>query len=62
MWCMKCQHDLQECTCPDIAERLRAISSSPNILSKWCIVCDKHYSQCTCPNPVWGVRTSGKTT
>jgi hypothetical protein len=32
MWCVKCNHDLYECTCPDLKERLETINSHPNIL------------------------------
>lgn len=58
---MKCQNDLADCTCPDIAERLRKISDHGGIVSRWCTVCDRHYSQCKCEHPVWGVRHGGKT-
>jgi len=60
MWCMKCNKDLAECVCPDIAERLRAISDSVRIASRWCLACDKHHSQCKCEHPVWGVRSGGR--
>lgn len=31
MWCMKCNHDLAECECPDIMERLRSANDHPNV-------------------------------
>ena len=27
MFCMYCQHDVIECTCPDIEQRLKALAS-----------------------------------
>lgn len=61
MWCAKCNHELSDCACPDIQERLRSLSRSPNIISRWCLTCDKHYSQCKCETPVWGTRSGGQT-
>jgi len=29
MWCLRCDKDVVDCTCPDIEERLRAISHGP---------------------------------
>lgn len=57
MYCMKCNHDLSECTCPDIKERLAAISNHPNIAVKWCRKCDNHYAQCRCPEPEFYIKT-----
>ncbi len=31
MYCCKCNNELSECVCPDLKERLAAISSSPHI-------------------------------
>jgi hypothetical protein len=61
MWCAKCNHELSECTCPDIEERLRSLSGeSGPLVSRWCILCDKHYSQCKCEAPTWVMRMGGK--
>ncbi len=61
MWCMKCNHELMECTCLDIGERLVSLSGpSGSLVSRWCLVCNKHYAQCKCENPVWGVRQDGE--
>lgn len=32
MYCMKCQNDLAQCTCPDLAERLEAINKSGHVI------------------------------
>jgi hypothetical protein len=53
MWCMKCQNDLSECTCPDIEERMASLKGSSHLVMRWCSVCDKHYALCKCENPVW---------
>lgn len=29
MWCVICNHDLVDCTCPDIEERMKGLYSSP---------------------------------
>lgn len=29
MWCAVCQHEIAECNCPDIVERLRSLYSCP---------------------------------
>ena len=62
MFCVKCQKDVSDCTCPDIAERLRSLSDGSHHIQRWCLACDQHYSQCKCENPVWGMRTGGKLT
>jgi hypothetical protein len=31
MWCMQCNHDLSECICPDLKERLESLRQCPNI-------------------------------
>jgi hypothetical protein len=55
MWCVKCQHDLTECTCPDLPERLQALIESGSLAYRKCSICDLHYALCKCPNPVWVV-------
>ena len=60
MWCMKCNHDVSECSCPDIAERLLGVSDGPHNIARWCLACDRHYSQCKCANPIWGTRSGGR--
>jgi hypothetical protein len=30
MFCTKCQHDLSECECPDLIERMAKLSQHPN--------------------------------
>ncbi len=53
MWCVKCNHDLSECTCPDIDERLASLAKSPHFVYRMCKVCGKHYDRCKCENPIW---------
>lgn len=31
MWCMNCNHDLSECVCPDLKERLASLAKCPHI-------------------------------
>ena len=31
MWCVKCNHDLSECVCPDLEERLARLREVPEI-------------------------------
>lgn len=31
MWCMVCNKELNECTCPDIEERLENLRKCPNL-------------------------------
>ena len=54
MWCCKCQHDLSECTCPDLMERLNRAAQG-NFAYKRCTICQKHYAQCRCTNPEWEI-------
>lgn len=51
MFCMNCQNDLVDCTCPDLKERLASLKNSPNLAIKWCKKCDNHYAQCKCAEP-----------
>ena len=51
MWCGKCNHELFECTCPDIEERLNSLRTSKHVASHFCRKCDKHHSQCRCETP-----------
>ena len=60
MWCMQCNKDLANCSCPDLNDRLRSLTNGKHNAARWCTVCDHHYASCTCQNPVWGLRTSGK--
>jgi hypothetical protein len=53
MWCLKYNHDVGECTCPDINERLARAFSSDQVIAKWCRKCDKHYARCRCESPEW---------
>lgn len=31
MYCMKCERDLSQCTCPDLKERLEGLLNSPHL-------------------------------
>ena len=57
---MSCQHDLHDCTCPDIDVRLTEAFKSENLAARWCSTCDKHYARCRCTTPVWVMRTGGR--
>jgi len=62
MHCGRCNNPLNECTCPDIDERMRELTGpGSHLLAKWCLNCDKHYARCRCAEPLFGVRTDGKT-
>lgn len=50
MFCIRCQNEVYDCICPDIQERLRAISNHPNFAIEWCLDCDKATSRCDCPD------------
>ena len=56
MFCMKCQHDLSECTCPDLQERLKKATAGAPVAIKWCRRCDKSYHACHCERPGFYVR------
>ncbi len=62
MFCCKCQNDLEDCVCPDLAERMRGISDKgdTHVASRWCVKCDNHYSGCLCEEPDWKLRSGGK--
>lgn len=53
MWCIKCNHDLSECTCPDLMDRLNSVAEGGNFVYRRCRVCQMHYSQCKCVEPNW---------
>ena len=61
MFCSKCAHDLEECTCPDLAERMRSLSGPDGfMIARWCQKCDNHYAVCRCEVPKWVARSNGK--
>lgn len=63
MFCAKCQHDLMDCTCEDLAERMASLSGEGGMfVARWCGACDNHYAVCKCEAPVWGTRSDGKFT
>lgn len=50
MWCMKCNHDLSECNCPDIKERLSGLNKpGTHVYIAWCKTCDNALARCICP-------------
>ncbi len=51
MFCMICKHDLLECTCDDIQERLSKLGNV--LIYRKCSLCGKHYALCKCLTPVW---------
>ena len=61
MFCGKCQNDLEDCTCPDLAERMAGLGGvGSHVASRWCKACDKHYAACKCDEPDWKLRSGGK--
>lgn len=53
MWCEICHHDLKDCTCKDLQERLRSVAAGGHFAYKKCAICNMHYSKCKCENPKW---------
>lgn len=49
MFCVRCQKDIAECTCPDIDKRLKELSESEYIVFPKCSRCGKHWERCNCP-------------
>jgi len=56
MFCMRCQNDLSQCTCPDMNERLEAAAATGYFAYKKCTKCGKHYDLCKCENPQWAIQ------
>ena len=59
MFCVKCQHDLIDCDCLDLKERLERIGQSPNIASRRCKEFNHHYAICDCKDPEWVIKVGG---
>lgn len=51
MWCAKCQHDLVDCTCPDLEERLARASRGGHFVTLFCKLCGLHKDRCRCEAP-----------
>ncbi|MBA7513304.1 hypothetical protein ES705_05319 [subsurface metagenome] len=62
MWCMKCNKDLSECTCPDLEERLDRAVVGGRFVYKYCKICGKHYERCKCKKPIWEIKDQPKGT
>ena len=61
MICLQCNTDLEECTCPDLGDRMREASGpGRHVVCRWCRVCDQHYAVCRCERPRWMLRSGGK--
>ena len=52
MFCTRCQHDLAECTCSDIEQRLETLSKNKGWALERCDICGEFGPRCMC-----GVRT-----
>jgi hypothetical protein len=48
MFCVICQNDVGDCTCPDIEERLASLATHPNIAIEFCPTCGAHHARCRC--------------
>lgn len=62
MFCVVCQSNLIDCTCPDIEERLADLANHPNMSIRICRICGLHYARCDCDAPDWGVTGDGNDT
>lgn len=51
MWCMVCNSELIDCTCPDLMERLTRATKGGAFVFERCKVCGQHHSKCQCENP-----------
>lgn len=50
MFCVKCNHDLGECTCPDLKERLAKLNvKGSHVFIQTCLTCGEHHARCKCP-------------
>jgi len=58
MYCMKCNHNLADCLCPDLQERLQRIAQDSNFVYRKCTKCNLHYSKCKCKQPEWIIEGS----
>jgi len=54
MFCGKCKNDLQQCTCPDLKERLDQIAGVMAL--PWCQKCRQWAYICRCEKPEIVVR------
>jgi hypothetical protein len=49
MFCMKCQQNLEQCTCPDLDERLRNLNRpGGHVFIPACPNCGNLKPRCTC--------------
>ena len=48
--CTVCGAAVDQCACPDLDDRLRAIAHDPEgeVMFKWCLRCDRHFARCGC--------------
>ena len=53
MYCEKCKHDLADCNCEDLQERLNKLSVNQHLVYRMCNICVLHYAKCVCKTPVW---------
>jgi hypothetical protein len=48
MYCTRCKHDVAECTCSDIEERLEALSKNKSWALERCAICGEFNPRCLC--------------
>lgn len=61
MICMKCNSELESCTCKELADKMRDLSGSDGAMAaRWCAKCDNHYARCYCAEPDWKMRVNGE--
>ncbi len=51
MLCIRCENQLQDCTCENLEERLDEAVASGHFDYKKCAKCSKHYARCKCEEP-----------
>lgn len=56
MWCVKCESELYDCSCPDLEKRLDGAVGSGHFAYKACKKCKKHYARCKCVEPDFAIR------
>ena len=48
MFCAQCQHDISDCTCTDIEERLEKLGQHTGWVFERCCLCGRLKSRCLC--------------
>lgn len=46
MWCIQCERQLHECTCPDLQDRLKVLGQSEHLALTYCSGCGEYAPLC----------------